>query len=195
MRKKRSSPIQKQYRYEEESNAYLIEVSLDDYDDVYDEWDPAPFKKRFIEEGFDDFIVSSSDDIPKNYNLKIVLYIPETKKDLSKENAVESAYKNYYGYMMEKIRKSKIRLRKRTISYLLLATLFLTPGYFFQIETSNVVYNVLEEGILIGGWVFLWEFFTNLFIKSREINSMHQIYERLYDSEIQFIYEDPKFIV
>lgn len=195
MRKKRSSPIQKQYRYEEESNAYLIEVSLDDYDDVYDEWDPAPFKKRFIEEGFDDFIVSSSDDIPKKYNLKIVLYIPETKKDLSKENAVESAYKNYYGYMMEKIRKSKIRLRKRTISYLLLATLFLTPGYFFQIETSNVVYNVLEEGILIGGWVFLWEFFTNLFIKSREINSMHQIYERLYDSEIQFIYEDPKFIV
>jgi len=189
MRKKRSSPIQKQYRYEEESNAYLIEVSLDDYDDVYDEWDPAPFKKRFIEEGFDDFIVSSSDDIPKKYNLKIVLYIPETKKDLSKENAVESAYKNYYGYMMEKIRKSKIRLRKRTISYLLLATLFLTPGYFFQIETSNVVYNVLEEGILIGGWVFLWEFFTNLFIKSREINSM------LYDSEIQFIYEDPKFIV
>ena len=138
MRKKRSSPIQKQYRYEEKSNAYLIEVSLDDYDDVY---------------------------------------------------------KNYYGYMMEKIRKSKIRLRKRTISYLLLATLFLTPGYFFQIETSNVVYNVLEEGILIGGWVFLWEFFTNLFIKSREINSMYQIYERLYDSEIQFIYEDPKFIV
>lgn len=188
--RKRGLPIQKQYKYEKENNTYLIEVSLDDYDDVYDEWDPAPFKRRFIEEGFDDFIVSSSDDISLKYKLAIVLYIPEDKKDGNKENAVDSAYKNYYGYRMEKVRKSKIRLRKRTISYLLLAVLFLTPGYFFQIETANIVYNVLEEGILIGGWVFLWEFFTNLFIKSREINFTYKMYERLYTSEIRFIYKD-----
>ncbi len=190
MRKKRSSSIQKQYKFEKEGNAHLIEVSLDDYDDVYDEWDPAPFKRRFIEEGFDDFIVSSSEDIPLKYNLSIVLYIPENKKDLNKEAAVDSAYKNYYGYMIEKIKKSNIKLRKRTISYFVLAAIFLSPGYFFQFETANVVYNVLKEGILIGGWVFLWEFFTNLFIKSREINSMYKIYKRLYFSEIRFIYED-----
>jgi hypothetical protein len=41
------SQIQKQYPFDEERNAYLIEVSLDDYDDVYDEWDPAPLKKIY----------------------------------------------------------------------------------------------------------------------------------------------------
>ncbi|MGB8454004.1 MAG: hypothetical protein WCD89_16960 [Anaerocolumna sp.] len=192
MRKKRSSPIQKQYKFEKESNTYLIEVSLDDYDDVYDEWDPAPFKRRFIEGGFDDFIVSSSEDIPMKYNLSVVLYIPDNKKDLNKEAAVDSAYKNYYGYRIEKIKKSKLKLRKRTVSYFLLAAIFLSPGYFFQLETANIVFNILKEGILIGGWVFLWEFFTNLFIKSREINSTYKLYIRLFFSEIRFIYVDPK---
>lgn len=182
------SPIQKQYIYEKDSNAYLIEISLDDYDDVYDEWDPAPFKKRFIEEEFDDFIVSSSEDIPMKYNLNIVLYLPENKKDRNKETAVDSAYRNYYGYMIEKINKNKIKLRKRTVFYFVLATLFLSPVFFFQYETANIVFNVIKEGILIGGWVFLWEFFTNLFIKSREINNQDKLYRRLYQSEIRFIY-------
>ena len=36
MRKRRTSQIQKQYRFEEETNAYLIEVSLEDYNDMED---------------------------------------------------------------------------------------------------------------------------------------------------------------
>ena len=91
MRKGKSRQIEKQYKFDEEKNVYMIEVSLDDYDDVYDEWDPAPFKKRFIEEDFDEFIMSSSMDIPLKFKLNIVLYIPLAMKDENKEKSVESA--------------------------------------------------------------------------------------------------------
>lgn len=182
------SQIQKQYPFDEARNAYLIEVSLDDYDDVYDEWDPAPFKKRFIQEEFDDFIVSSAEDIPMKYNLNIVLYLPKDKKDANKETAVEAAYQNYYSYEIVKIAKNLAKLRKRNISYFLLAILFLSLGYIFQFGPDNVAFDVIQEGIFIGGWVFLWEFFTDIIITRKKLIAEHKLYKRILQSELSFIY-------
>lgn len=182
------SQIQKQYPFDEERNAYLIEVSLDDYDDVYDEWDPAPFKKRFIQKEFDDFIVSSAEDIPQKFNLNIVLYLPETKKDTNKEMTVDAAYRNYYSYEVVKVDKSIAKLRKNSISYFLLSITFLSLGFFFQYVQESFALGVIKEGNLIGGWVFLWEFFTNIFITRRDLIAQHKLYKRIYRSEIRFIY-------
>lgn len=188
MRGKRFSQIQKQYRFEEENDTYLIEVSLDDYDDVYDEWDPAPFKKRFIKEEFNEFIFSSSDDIPLKFNITIVLYIPQDKKEVNKEKALVSAYKNYYLYALQKVERSWVKLRKRNISYFLLAILFLSMGYVFQYTTNSVLIDIIREGIFIGGWVFLWEVFTTLFIKRMKFGTKYRLLERLYLSDIRFVY-------
>jgi hypothetical protein len=187
MRRKKQSQLLIQYRYENDTNTYLIDVALDDYDDVYDDWDPAPFKRRFIQEEFDYFIVSSAEDIPFKYNVSIVLYLPEQKMDKNKEIAVESAYRNYYSYELGKINKSRIRVSKKSLYYFLLSMFFLTLGYFLHYD-ENFVFNILKEGVIIGGWVFLWEFFTNLFIILRDLSLKYKAYRRLYESEIRFIY-------
>jgi len=188
MRRKRHSQIQKQYKYEVENNAYLIEVSLDDYDDVYDDWDPSPFKRRDIEDEFNDFIYSSSEDIPRLYNLCIALYLLSTAQDVKKENALISAYRNFYAYALDKIKRNWEIVRKRTLTYLVLAFIFLGVGYFYNTDAENVLLNVLNEGIFIGGWVFLWEFFTDLFITRRDFQRKYRLYKRLYEAEIRFIY-------
>lgn len=185
---KKYSHIQIQYSFDEEKKAYLIEVSLDDYDDVYDEWDPAPFKKRFIQREFDEFIVDSADDIPLEFNLIIVLYLPKEKKDPDKEIAVDAAYRNYYSYELDKIEKDKAKLAKRDLRYLFTAFAFLTIGYFFKIGWENVAMGVINEGIFIVGWVFLWEFFTNFFIIRRELIEEYKAYKRIYISPIKYIY-------
>lgn len=186
MNKKRY--FQKLYKYDEESNAYLIEVSLDDYNDVYDDWDPSPFKRRDIEDEFNDFIFNSSEDIPIGSKICIVLHLPETQKDPKKEEMLISAYESYYSYAVERLDKAKISRRKKALSYLLLSLLLLSIGYFFVNESENVFLNVFNEGVLIGGWVFLWEFFTNVFITNRELRSEYKLYKRLLQAKIQFIY-------
>ncbi|MDF2942380.1 MAG: hypothetical protein K0S01_1238 [Herbinix sp.] len=188
MKKKRVSDIQKQYRFEKEANAYLIELSLDDFDDVYDEWDPAPFKKRFIEEEFNEFIMTSAEDIPNAYNIVIVLHLPEDKKNTNKEKSVISAYENFYLYAAAKEKRNWLRLRKKTLMYFMLSLLLLGIGYFYLDETNMVILNVLREGIFIGGWVFLWEAITNIFITRHELISTINLYKRLYLSNIRFTY-------
>lgn len=74
---------QEAYRYDGDEKAYVIEVSLDSYDDIYDEWDPSPFKKRDIEDEFDDFIRDSSSDIPIKFKLIIELFLPSVEKNVN----------------------------------------------------------------------------------------------------------------
>lgn len=188
MRKKRY--FQKLYKFDEESNSYLIDVALDNYDDVYDDWDASPFKRRDIEDEFNDFVVNSSEDIPFNFNILIVLYLPISKKDEQKEATLISAYRNHYAYALERMNKVKSNLYKKTSSYLFLSIFLLTIAYFFFRGDGNLVSSVLHEGIFIGGWVFLWEFFTSIFIIRREMQDEYKLYKRLYSSEIKFVYHD-----
>lgn len=186
MRKK--NYFKKLYNYDSVSNSYLIEVSLDNYKDVYDDWDASPFKKRDIEVEFNDFIVSSSEDIPLKYKISIVLHLPVDKRDETKEAAIRSAYQNYYGYALARLNKSLSTLYSKLVAYFLLSLFFLSIGSFFFKGAQSVFLSVLHEGIFIGGWVFLWEFFTDIFIKRRKIVEEYRIYERLYNSEVRFIY-------
>ncbi|MBM7615691.1 hypothetical protein [Alkaliphilus hydrothermalis] len=178
------------YKFEEESKKYLIEVSLDDYNDVYDDWDPSPFKKRDIEDEFNDFVLNSTEDIPLNLKIAIVLYLPTQIKDTKKEIALISAYQNYYEYGLARLEKEITNLHKKIASYFILSILFLSIGYFFGGADSNVLLKVFHEGILIGGWVFLWEFFTSIFILRRELQEKFKLFKRLYESEIRFIYKE-----
>lgn len=184
----RKKYFQELYKFDPSSKTYYIEVSLDNYDEVYDDWDPSPFKRRDIEEEFNDFIVDSSEDIPFNFNIGIILYLPEAVKDPKKEIALLSAYKNFYSYILERLNKDILNLHKKTISYLGLSILLLSIGYFYSTDNENLFLKVLHEGVFVGGWVFLWEFFTNIFMTTRELYNEHKLYKRLYHAEIKFVY-------
>ena len=179
--------FQKLYVYDDKSESYLIQVSLDDYDDVYNEWDPSPFKKRDIEKEFNDFIEESSEDIPLKYNITIALFLQAIKKDSAKETAIISAYRNFYNYAVEKHRREIINLHKKNIYYLVASLLFLSIGYFFK-GGQSVLTKVIHEGIFVGGWVFLWEFFTNIFIALTELRTQYKLYRRLYQARVEFVY-------
>ena len=181
------------YRLDQDVNAYLVEVSLDDYDDVYDDWDPSPFKKRDIEDEFNDFIVDSSGDIPLSSAISIVLHLPEEKRSEEKEIILVSAYRYFYSYIVQRLKKELNNQRMKALSYLGLAIIFMSIGYFFTVEGQSMVFTVLHEGILIGGWVFLWEFIHTLFITGRDKVRDFGIYQRLLNAEVRFeYYETPE---
>ncbi len=177
------------YRYDESDGTYIVEVSLDEYEDVYDEWDPSPFKKRDIEDEFDDFIWDSANDIPLKFKIKIVLYLPKAQKNDVKEKALREAYDNFYSFRLIRAYKTQKNIQKKILTYLMMSLTFLYIGYFYSAE-SGIVMSVLKEGIFIGGWVFLWEVFTLIFITLGEERKVSKIVKRLLDSKICFIYTD-----
>ncbi|MDH8677719.1 hypothetical protein QE109_06150 [Fusibacter bizertensis] len=176
------------YKYEEADKSYVINVSLDAYEDVYDEWDASPFKKRDIEDEFDDFIRDSSSDIPLKYGLFIDLFLPQGEYSEKKEKMLIEAYENFYQFKFRRELKIKQGLHRKVINYLVLAIIFLFFGYFYSPSMENIFLKIVKEGIFIGGWVFLWEVFTLLFITIFEENREVRMIKRLLLAQLRFIY-------
>lgn len=193
MRRKKNSEkyYQDLYRYDKEDKTYIIEVLLDTYDDVYDEWDPSPFKRRDIEDEFDDFIWDSSQDIPLKHNTKLILFLPENERDEQKERILREAYDNFYTFRLNRALKALKTIQKKVVFYLMLSLMFLYIGYFYAAE-SGIFMSMLKEGIFIGGWVFLWEVFTLIFITMGESRRDIKLTKRILRSEVCFVYKSQK---
>ena len=75
------------------------------------------------------------------------------------------------------------------ISFLLL----LAASFMTRLKVDNLFFTTLNEGIFIGGWVFMWEAISSNSIEKKEIRNRYGQYKRFFDSPIEFrSYDLPK---
>lgn len=187
MKKKRFNYLKKVYKVEASSKTFIIEISLDDYNDIFNEWDPAPFRRRDIDPDLNHFLIDSSEDIPLKYPLKLCFFIPQNARDTTKEELAKSGLKNFFDFLIsDLIRKLRILRQKGTI-YIFTSFTFLTLASILKTKLNvGILSDTLLEGLFIGGWVFLWEAFTLFFFSSYDLYRELKIYKRLSISNIQF---------
>lgn len=54
-------------------------------------------------------------------------------------------------------------------------------------KADTLAIRIMEDGLFVGGWVFMWETFSNLFIESREFNEERHIIKRFMKAEVRFV--------
>lgn len=174
------------YNYDKESNAYIIPIALDDYNDVFDDWDPSPFKLRDIEDEFLDFLFDSVEDIPQKESLVFEFSIPSHLKDETKEKQLICALQYQFEYMLSRNLKKRRHENLEALKYFVLGIMFFLIAYLKLIDTDIMIFRILEDGLFVGGWVFMWETFSNLFIESRELHEEKVTIKRFMNALIKF---------
>lgn len=185
--------LKKLFRYNKEKNAFIIDVSIDYYKDLYNDWDFSPFKRRDLDTDLITFIEESSEEIPLRYKVIINFFIPEEMRDPGKEERSKAGLKNFFKYMLYKVESEQRKAQWRAFKYTV-AGLFLVFIAFFVknfIEQWGYL-SFLPEGLIIGGWVFIWEVFTILFFLNSERKVKIKEYKRLIKSEINYNYYTDK---
>lgn len=59
------------YAIDTTNNYYMIEVGLDQYANIFSQWDSAPFKRREIDPDLTLYLEGSSDEIPFRYPVEL----------------------------------------------------------------------------------------------------------------------------
>ena len=67
----RKKPLEKIYERDEASNAFIISIVIKNYADIFNELDPAPFRKRDLDQDLRDYLEDSSADIPLKNNIML----------------------------------------------------------------------------------------------------------------------------
>ncbi len=175
------------YRINEKTHRVIIDIALDRYLDYFHEWDNASFRKRDLHPELADFLDLCSEEIPLRRKLELNFCIKDRAEDEQKEQMLMASYRNYYQSQLQMIKRSLNRIF-RTALILFLTAIALIALYTLLKEWkgSDLLSEIVVEGILIGAWVFMWETFHMVFFKSLEPLLRKRELKRFLDADLVF---------
>jgi hypothetical protein len=175
------------YRTNTENNAYLIEVSLDDYSELFNGWDASPVRRKDLEPELLDYLEEAGTEIPIKQSIEMVFYLPKDKRDAEKDERSITTIQNNFKVVNQMIQKKIERNYRRLLVYVTLSLIFLVAAYLLRnVTTLSLLINIMIEGFFIGGWFLLWEAFSLFFFDTHEYKIRQKIFKRFIDSKIIF---------
>lgn len=187
MTKARRSHASQIYRKFEDTDRLMIEVALDNYEDIFNEWDPAPFKRRDIDPDLRTFFEECSEEISLKHAIAIVFFLPKGEIDMEKQVKCVEGLHNFFNFNKYLAEKEIVRSRKNAVKHSLIGVSFLAIAVLFehQFETA-VLFDILGQGLFIGGWVFVWEALSAVAFKHSELMYSIREWDRFLDAPITF---------
>lgn len=168
----------------------MIEISLDDYNDFFHEWDNSIFKKRDMHPELTEFLDQCSEDIPLKDKLEIIFCIENELQDQNKENILKESYNNYYS-LYYRIENKKIKgLYQSTIILVIIGLCFMLLNIILTDRLpESVLAEMLLEGLMIGSWVFIWEALHFMAFKRRDLFMRRKELNRFLKTPLLFKYK------
>ncbi|MBU3198346.1 hypothetical protein LL037_21635 [Clostridium estertheticum] len=186
---KRSDYLQKIYERNPTTGNYVIQVGIDKYTDIFNDWDNAPFRKRDMDPDLVIFLENCFEEIPEKYGVDICFYLPKGEKDISREESLIAGIKTYYSFYLHQEIKILNNNYRKIFKYVLIALSLLGVSVFLGSSgDKNIILGTIQQGFNIGGWVFLWEVISMVFFPGREVSSEISKYQRFLNSLIYFKY-------
>ncbi len=175
------------YSIDKTTDAYMIEAALDDYGDIFNEWDPAPFKRRELDPDLQIYLEGSSNEIAFRYPVELIFNLPPGKRNEAIEQEVRVGLHNSFNFKLYVLRKEIKTINLLTLRYVLMGFGTLLAAHWLSTPAeAYAVTVVLTEGLFIGGWVFLWEAVSLFFFSNRDIYHRYRTYLRLRDALVIF---------
>jgi hypothetical protein len=177
------------YRFDNIQKSFVLDVSAESYEHLFNHLDPSPYKQRDLDPDLLDYLLICSEDIPFYYPIQISVKIPLSQQDNLREKEIMAGMKSNFAHWVH-LTKSRIsRIRKKAFTYILTSISLITISTLIRNwmpESVGLVF--IPEGLMIGGWVFMWEAISLLFIHMNEEKDPLKHYQRLLNSKIGFIY-------
>jgi hypothetical protein len=86
------------------------------------------------------------------------------------------------------LRKKEInKLYKKALIFTILGFSFLTSSFYLR-EFTLFSLEIITEGLIIGGWVFLWEALSKVAFESADYKEMVKQYKRYVKANITYEY-------
>ena len=170
--------------YKKENGNYLIEIKLNEIRQIFNSFDPAPFRDKDLEANAESYIVDSVQELNLDTPVKLILYLPQQARTEEAISSVPAAIHNYFSYRADITAKElRFTLHQGRIA-LVIGLIFLfmciaAQQLIASLEKSGLMWSIIEEGFLISGWVAMWRPIEVFLYEWWPIRRKRRIYEKL----------------
>lgn len=165
-----------------------ISLWLDDYTDIFSDFDPRPYSERTLS---DDFLLESRKAIRDTATGKIqfTLLVPDDKRNVHDEGIIKKRLRSYFKTRFESVKKQNMDTIKQGI-------LFTSAGVILMFIATFIIFAYTEKSFLTsflfvvlepGGWFLFWEGLNLIIFKPKELKHDLEFYHKMSSCEVSFI--------
>jgi hypothetical protein len=176
------------YHYDNASNTYLLEMSINNFYEIFHDWDGSAIRKKDLDPDMVDYMIEAVTELPRKAKITIVFNIRQQNQNKALEDIAIIALKNYFEFRIFINNRKVQRLFKFAALYLIFGFCFILSANQLSNYLDTVTSSVFSEGLFIGGWVFVWESISLSFFKSSQVRIESKRFKRIMNSSVQYKY-------
>ena len=128
---------------------------------LFNSFDPSPFREKDIDAEVEAFLVGWVRELPKSAPFTIAVYLPQEELAKPRAAIIAEAFAHYFGYRAEVAEQElrelfRVGRRFLAIGVAVLIACLVTSQLVARFVPYPVVARVLEESLIIVGWVANW---------------------------------------
>jgi hypothetical protein len=168
------------------AKATSINLNLDDYEDIFSDFDPTPYSERMLSEDFLYELKRAAVDREER-GLALTLQLPADKRDPAHEHVILERLRTHF-------RRHHRRLKERRNSEMKKGGLMIVAGVLFMFLATYMVYEYKQTlwtsfvVVLLepAGWFTLWEGLELILFRAKEVTPDLVFYRKLSSAKIVF---------
>ena len=142
-------------------SGYEIAIRLRTILQLFNSLDPSPFRERDLDAHTEEFVVGWVRELPATAPFTIVVELPPEEASKPEAARIGEAFAHYFDYRAQVTAQElrelfRIGRRSLAIGILVLVGCLSASQLFAKIVPNPVAARVLEESLIIVGWVANW---------------------------------------
>ena len=166
----------------------MIELELKSFLQLFDSFDPAPFHEKELNMDAEEYLYNAVDEFPLRKPLEIMIYLPSADVNAKIETDLKEAIINHFSYkkLLTEIELKRMLYQGRRNLIIALTFLFICLVAIRLLSTfeESLVNTLFSEGLLIIGWVAMWEPIHIFLYGWWPIVHRRKIYEKIMQMEV-----------
>jgi hypothetical protein len=169
--------------------ANAIEIRIEEIAQLFHSLDPFPFREKDLDREAEEFIVGWARELPTDKPLRIVVHLPETQASTPEAHELSAALTQYFGYRARVIAldlNELFRVGRRAMAIGLTVLSFsVVTGQTVGSLAPSPIGRVIEESLLIFGWVANWRPIEIFLYDWWPIVRRRNLYQRLSAARVE----------
>jgi hypothetical protein len=169
---------------------HLIEIRVDRLAQLFHTLDPFPFRERDLDQDAEEYIVSWARELPDKHPVRIAVHIPDGDALDAHSQELNEAFHRYFAGRAVAVQHElnelfRVGRRSLAIGIPILVACFVLARLAAGYLTENPVQRLVEESLLILGWVANWRPLEIFLYDWWPLTRRRDLYRRLASAAVE----------
>ena len=172
-------------RYDRTTSGELIlPISTASFEDIYDHYDKkSTFLKKDLSQNLVKYLIESADEIEAEPF--VVEFSFEEIATAEIQVKITNSIRTYFEYLQELEYKKMREQVRNSFIFMIIGFFFIALSILIENETI-MIQRILSEGVMVAGWVSLWEAMATLLIKWFPLTKKLKLFKQIANASVRF---------